>query len=341
MNLTDFFIPSLISAIYTLCIGLSVYALSVSLGKLVFRNEAPWTKPLYFFSGLGAIGWIIWVASLLGLADVWFLRVITWLIIGSSAILIKKGKFSLPSLHLNRPSGYNFGSRAFFLLCAAVAMAAIIISLAAPTDADSLDYHLGVPLEILRNHGSIWFNQDHLHYRMAGFGEMLNLIGVVNGCPQLGSFLQVLGLILLIDLLALISGRPITTVFALCFGIPVIFALLFTQKHQYTGIISSTICFIAVSQFSAEIRGRMLVPFALSLFMADSIKHSFLLSSICVLTLWVLRLGFGGSLKSKLLVILLLGLVILAPQYGYRWQHFGDPLAPLLETLKSEPDFAI
>src|SRR5205814_5402997 len=83
---------------------------------------------------------------------------------------------------------------------AAVVIAAVSIvglglaALGPPTDADSLDYHLGLALEWLR-HGGAYPRPDWYAGRLAGISESLNMLGLTAGTDSPGAGLQWGGLI--------------------------------------------------------------------------------------------------------------------------------------------------
>ena len=81
------------------------------------------------------------------------------------------------------------------LVLGAVAAGLTGSALAPATDADSLNYHLGVPLDWLRN-GGAYPRQDWLHARLVGLGESANLLGLAAGTDNLGAGLQLAGLAL-------------------------------------------------------------------------------------------------------------------------------------------------
>ena len=66
------------------------------------------------------------------------------------------------------------------------------------TDADSLEYHLGVPLDWLR-HGGAYARPDWFHARLAGLGEAINMLGLAMGTDNLGAVFQAAGLVVAID----------------------------------------------------------------------------------------------------------------------------------------------
>lgn len=72
------------------------------------------------------------------------------------------------------------------------------------TNADSLDYHIGVAIEIL-NQGKMPAFFGWFHGRLAGNGEVLNALGLAIGAEQFGSLLQFSGLLGIYGILAFYS----------------------------------------------------------------------------------------------------------------------------------------
>jgi hypothetical protein len=75
-----------------------------------------------------------------------------------------------------------------------------VTALAAITNADSLDYHIGVAISLLNN-GSFPANPEWFFSRLAGSGEVLNALGLSVGAEQFGSLLQFSGVIAITGLL--------------------------------------------------------------------------------------------------------------------------------------------
>ncbi|EMG22137.1 PF07220 domain protein [Leptospira interrogans serovar Copenhageni str. LT2050] len=72
------------------------------------------------------------------------------------------------------------------------------------TNADSLDYHIGVAIEIL-NQGKMPVFSGWFHGRLAGSGEVLNALGLAIGAEQFGSLLQFCGLLSIYGILSFYS----------------------------------------------------------------------------------------------------------------------------------------
>ena len=115
----------------------------------------------------------------LGLLSVWITRFV-------AILLVFVGIYKLPSqlIHLKITTisyWYSFKKistieRFGFLMVFAIITGLLLACLGPPSDADSLDYHLGVPLDWLRNGGS-YPRPDWFHGRLIGLGESINLFG--------------------------------------------------------------------------------------------------------------------------------------------------------------------
>ncbi|KAK2620015.1 DUF1420 family protein [Leptospira interrogans] len=79
-----------------------------------------------------------------------------------------------------------------------------LLALCPVTNADSLDYHIGVAIEIL-NQGKMPAFLGWFHGRLAGSGEVLNALGLAIGAEQFGSLLQFSGLLGIYGILAFYS----------------------------------------------------------------------------------------------------------------------------------------
>tara|TARA_B110000971_G_C19998960_1_gene495772 strand:+ start:71 stop:1636 length:1566 start_codon:yes stop_codon:yes gene_type:complete len=72
-----------------------------------------------------------------------------------------------------------------------------LLALIPSTDADSLDYHLGFPLDILRNQQFI-IREDWYHSKLAGIGENLILLGLFVGSKNFGQLINYFGLVTIV-----------------------------------------------------------------------------------------------------------------------------------------------
>ena len=82
-----------------------------------------------------------------------------------------------------------------------------LLSLSPITNADSLDYHIGVALHIL-NTGNMPATPEWFHSRVSGNGEVLNAIGFAAGAEQFGSLLQFVSLVSILGLIYHAGSNP-------------------------------------------------------------------------------------------------------------------------------------
>jgi hypothetical protein len=75
-----------------------------------------------------------------------------------------------------------------------------MMTIGPPTDGDELDYHMGIPLAILKS-GTWLFAPEWFHSRLAGMGEGLIALGMSVGAEQFGASLQFSGLLAIAILL--------------------------------------------------------------------------------------------------------------------------------------------
>jgi hypothetical protein len=295
---------------------------------------------MYFFAGAMTISWCIWIIGLLNLADKFVFQILLttiWLCGGFLLFLRRRFFYSLMKKGFNACLHVPLFARGYALVLASVLVSYTLISLAVPTDADSLSYHLALPVEILEK-GSLWFNKDNLHFRMAGFGEMLNLLGVANGCPQLGSFIQVIALLHVLYALTRVA-EPGLSVVTLCMilSIPTLLFLVPGQKHQLTGILATTLCFVQLHRHRSLGSGESTLWILVLLF-AVGLKYSFVLSAGTLVLLFIVKCRTRTELSRFVWMLVFLGGLVLGPQFLFRWYHFGDPLSPLLERFVAQQD---
>lgn len=343
MDLTGYFIHAPLSALYTLLLGFGMTIVFDNIGRAIFKQTELWVRAMYFFSGLLVTSWLVLLLSISGWVSVPVLKMMSLGFIGLGIFFfIRGGTFFLKDILLRFPAvGKALFSKIILFAVYATLVCFLVIALAPPTDADSLDYHLGVPVEILRT-GSLWFNKDLLQFRLTGFGEMLNLLGVANGCPQLSALLQVISLLWLMGIYAdAVPGKSKDVLLALMLGIPVLLFLIPNQKNQLTGVICTCVCFYGIASRYAQLKSNVFLLFIWTLVFAIGIKYSFALSAAVILFFLFakdqdieLPPKQGGN-------FVLWCIVFLGPLYAYKLIHYGDPLSPMLEELRPNPDAVV
>jgi hypothetical protein len=207
------------------------------------------------------------------------------------------------------------------------------------TDADSLAYHLGIPLDWLRFEG-IPPQTDWVFARLAGFGESINLIGLASGTDCLGAVFQWLGGVLAITGLWSMARNARNQVLAILLvsSTPVVLFLIPNQKAQLLPAAATMIALLIVVKAKEQFVLKEVILVAACLAFAIGCKQSFLFSAVSVAAI-----SIGVAYRShRLLQTVLVGSAVfftmLLPLLVQRYVTFGDPLSPVFETFKSTPD---
>ena len=177
---------------------------------------------LNFISGFIVICFFFNLAINIGITFL-FLKIISiiLLLLGLSKIL----NFIKLINTLNIKKNINFENIILFII--------FIISASAPTMADALDYHLGVPL-FLNNFGFLPDKNMWIHGNLAGYGELFNSIGIAINNDALGGICQSVGLI---SFLYFIKGeinnkKKFKIFFYFVIGSPILLFLFSGPKFQ-------------------------------------------------------------------------------------------------------------
>lgn len=205
-----------------------------------------------------------------------------------------------------------------------------LISLAPATDADSLGYHLAIPLSILQGNElgniSIWN-----HQYLIGLGDFINLIGLSIGTDCLGAVLQFVSFSLLLLSFSETSYKHQSIFYKLLISPFLLLFLLSSQKNQLFGEISICLAFIFFTQ-----RMKLFKPIVL-IFIAFSIKLSFYISGGIVLAFYFLESRNKGRFFSYSILSYFL---FLLPIHYFNFSNFGTPIPPFLNFLVSDSEIS-
>jgi len=143
--------------------------------------------------GLMLLAILLYPLALLNLADLLLLRVVALL------LACVGGIHAISLVRQRVPTQLAIGLTSFFFksplhkLLVLLAGSYCIYALTPITNADSLDYHVGVALHIL-NTGGLPFTPEWLTSRLAGSGEIINALGLAVGAEHFGGLLQIAAL---------------------------------------------------------------------------------------------------------------------------------------------------
>ena len=218
----------------------------------------------------------------------------------------------------------------------------LLSTLAPVTDADSLDYHIGLPLDILRD-GSASPKSEWFHARLVGLGEYLNLLGLAGGTDGFGACLQGAGLVMiLITLLTMASDERNQLFVVLCvLSLPVLLFLVPNQKPQLLPTAANTIALALIARQYHSFDKRELALAFSCIFFAMACKYSFILTGGILLAAGMVAAYKARQMLFSTAMAMLFYLISFFPLNLQKFLFYGDPLSPFLERFLPNSDPAV
>jgi hypothetical protein len=233
----------------------------------------------------------------------------------------------------------SLAARLTFALIAVTLLAYLAAAVAPATDVDSLQYHLGVPLDWLV-HGGAYRRSDWPYVPLIGLGEMVNMLGLACGTDCLGAVFQFAGLVCVMVAIASVAADTSGRDFALLaiVGCPVMLFLIPAQKPELLPAAATTIALLLlIRREDALDRSTIVLAFGCATF-AIGCKYSFILTGGVVLAIGFVA-AWRASRTTFAIAAALGGLVLMPePVWARNLLLYHDPIAPFLERLKAAPD---
>ena len=202
------------------------------------------------------------------------------------------------------------------------------------TNADALDYHLGVAIAIL-NEGQMPVVPEWIHGRLAGNGEVLNAFALSIGAEQFGSLLQYVSLMGIFGTIrfgtpfrvAALNTKQKELISLAAFSAPVLLFLVSTPKPQLWPISMTSFAFTLVvhPQLSWHQKGRALLNFMLICILcmtASQAKFNYLLGGGIVGTIALARMKCERLLFPASVIFAVTVLLILLPPVSWKVHVF-------------------
>jgi len=229
------------------------------------------------------------------------------------------------------------------LIVLSIITSLFLSSLAPPTDADSLDYHLGLPLAWLDN-GMYAPYYNWFSARLSGLGERIILFGLANGTDVLSSLIQWSGLIISIVSLNSLSNnksyQDLLMASLLVLSAPVILFLVLNQKPY---LFPAASIVLASSLYFKDNRQTTIKLSVIGFILVSSVlfKYTFLLSVFGVLLIMLYDSMFLNRSKKLFYILLVFFIVLMVPYYTRNYIYFGDPLSPLFSSVVPDPNLVL
>lgn len=215
----------------------------------------------------------------------------------------------------------------------------LLAALGPPTDADSLRYHLGVPLDILRHHGC-YPRMDWLHARLTGLGESLNLLGLAGGTDIFGAVLQFAGVLIVLSAVTSLAtdNRDKILLSLGVLGCPLLACLVPNQKPMMLPIAATTVALILIAQrFLALDLLTIFLSFS-CVFFAIACKYSFLLTGSVVILIGMIGAYRSGIFGRATIILISAFMIFVFPLSLQNYWFYGDPISPFGERFRHNAD---
>lgn len=197
-----------------------------------------------------------------------------------------------------------------------------VLSVTAPTMADSLAYHLGVPKYVNQNYKwpspGMW-----LHGNISGLGEVYNLLGIVAYTDVVGSLAQIFSLASFLYYFSNIVAdkQRIILLNFFILGSPVILFLLSGAKFLiFPQLITTLVLYFLISNKQLSKNLFLLIVFLLC--GAASFKLNFFISGFVLGIFALIKINFNYKLIFQAALIFLLFFLPKALFNFYNMQHF-------------------
>ena len=221
---------------------------------------------------------------LLGLGNISTLRIV-------GILLIIMGLYTLlnsrKSIIVNFAQSYSIVKRSNFSvkLIILLLLSFFIISIAPITNADSLDYHIGVPLSILRQ-GSFTWQPTWFHQGLSGIGEYSILLSLALQTEQYSTILQTASIFSILGLFYFdrknsnrIPNGYRSLLILIFLSVPVLLFLSSSPKPQLIGVALSSFLFVNIVINKINLSLKNLFILSCLLFYIIGIKLNFIFSS--------------------------------------------------------------
>lgn len=250
-----------------------------------------------------------------------------------SIAFLLRGIIFIFSIKLNLIFYRNLLKKDFWkALCISVFVAGYFLLSCAPiTNADSLDYHLAIPIHIL-NYGEFPHQHYWFHAIKGGVGEVINAVGLGLGAEQFGSLIQFAGIMSVVGIIlrpTLELKRNFILIISFL-SLPVLLFLVSSSKPQLFNIGANSLAFSLIFFHNKKLVQNRLISYCFLicflLFFSINTKFSFALTATVLLPYFFYKCFVNKKLFTGILVSFFCFILIILPVVIWRYSHYDGSI---------------
>lgn len=333
-GLEEYLIHPTLSVVLSFVLIRSIYLIGYTCNYFFLKNNF---EDLYFFP----IGYAILIFSFglflfLGYLNYIVLKTIGYTLVALSIIdlISRLNKYTklLLMLIINKKSLQIFNNNNFYILSLFILFLYLLLTLSPIVDPDSLDYHVGMAIQLLKN-GTYPSIPEWFHSRLAGSGEIIIALGLAIGAEQFGSLCQFMALVTIYRLIINSSNNNKIILSLIILSSPVLVPWISTPKPFLMPIALIAISFIVLmnnleikeekNNFNITKKNSNYIILILFAIVAASSKLNFLLSATIIISLGFLIIKKRDNPFNYILYILIITIIVYLPFSYMRYLNYG------------------
>ena len=336
MNFTNIFVP-IWSPLISIILLLGLYSLGKIITKILqVKNKiSKVSNPAYQYAMIGSVflSSFLFPLIIFNSFDIKLLIKLTSYSLVFLALVEILNFYVSGKIHSEQLKFNNINLFLFLFL-----IAYFFLSLAPIKNADSLDYHIGIPLYILNNNEYPGY-KFWMHFTKSGSGELLNTVGLFIRAEQFPSLVQFSGILSISGLLKQNKAKYNNLYLLLFLSCPVLILLVSSAKPQLNFIGSSALIFTLIF-FSNEKnfkKNGFLLFILILLFSNINGKFSFALSSFLFLNIIFYYCYRNDKIHYFIFIFFIVFFLTLGPKIIWKHNIYGMSIIDaLIKPLPTE-----
>jgi len=202
-----------------------------------------------------------------------------------------------------------------------------LLACAPTTNADSLDYHLAIPIHIL-NYGEFPHQHYWFHAIKGGVGEIINTVGLVLGAEQFGSLIQFTGIMSVTGIIlrpSLELKRNFILIITFL-SMPVLLFLVSSSKPQLLNIGANALVFSLIFFHNKKLILTKIISYSFLIcsliFFSINTKFSYALTAAVLFPPFFYKCFINKKLFTGITVSFFCFMFILLPVFIWRYSYY-------------------